>query len=411
MASTLAIILKGYPRLSETFISQEILALEQRGFNIFLFSLRKPTDATHHPITDEIKAAVNYLPEYLKNDIPRVFRAWKNVSTLPGYRDAVRAFRKDFKRDLSANRIRRFGQALVLAHEMPASVNHYYVHFIHTPASVTYYASLINKQSWSVSAHAKDIWTIPDWEIRTKLASAKWAVTCTASNVSHLATLAPDKKRVTLLYHGLDFNRFPENPLPPSKRDGSDLHDPVKILSVGRAVDKKGYDYLLTALANLPPRLHWRFIHIGGGELLDNLKSLAKKLNIEKNIEWRGGQPQTEVLAQYRQADLFVLPSKISSNGDRDGLPNVLMEAQSQCLACLSTEISGIPEIIEHEKTGWLIAQKDIEALSSALHKLITDPDKRHDMARTGFTRIKQDFSLERGIDLLAQKLTDSCAE
>ena len=406
MQPQVAIIIKGYPRLSETFIAQEIRALEQRGFSLCLFSLRHPTDAVSHPIHAEIKAAVTYLPEYIVNDIPRVFRAWRRVRSLPGYRQARQAFVRDLAHDFSINRMRRFAQALVLADEMPASVTHYYAHFMHTPASVTYYASLINRKPWSISAHAKDIWTIGDREKSTKIASAEWVVTCTSANAEHLKSLAMPADKITLLYHGLDFSRFSFDDRIPSRRNGSDKNDPVRLISVGRAVDKKGYDYLLEALAGLTPDLHWHFTHIGGGELLDSLQRKADALGLSDRISWLGALAQNEVLEYYRLADLFVLPSIVSANGDRDGLPNVLMEAQSQKLACLSTDISGIPELIRHTETGWLIAQKDCDALKTALQQLIGDPTLRASLAEAGLVRVRGFFSLHQGIDQLVEKLS-----
>lgn len=408
MPEQIAIILKGYPRLSETFIAQEIRALELRGFGLLLFSLRHPTDPASHPIHAEIKAPVVYLPEYVMDDIFRVIRSWWRVRGLPGYKKARRSFIKDLRRDCTANRMRRFAQALVLANEVPASVSLYYAHFMHTPSSVTYYASMINEVPWSISAHAKDIWTIDDWEKREKLESCKWLVTCTSANVKHLSALARDTGKVSLLYHGLDFKRFGKNTSVDSTRDGSSGDDPVQLVSVGRAVDKKGYDFLLDALAALPPELNWTFSHIGGGELMQKLQQQARELGLDNRINWLGALPQTEVLALYRQADLFVLPSRISTDGDRDGLPNVLMEAQSQRLACLSTNISGIPELIVHGQTGWLVPQQDSPALCEAMQKLISDPELRNGLAQAGFERVHEKFSLDAGIDQLVEKLHGS---
>ena len=403
---TLAIIVKGYPRLSETFIAQEIRALEQRGFRVCLFSLRRPYDPISHPIHAEIEAPINYLPEYVADDIPRVLRAWWKMRAQPGYRRAWRTFIRDLRRDFTPNRMRRFAQALVLAHETPASVNHYYAHFMHTPASVGYYASAIVQKPWSLSAHAKDIWTIQDWEKREKIADAAWVVTCTSANAKHLRALENRSGKVALLYHGLDFSRFPRNGSPIAYRNGSDPQDPVRLVSVGRAVDKKGYTGLLEALATLPGAIQWHFTHIGGGELLRALKARAQTLGLTQRISWCGSLPQTEVLAHYRHADLFVLPSRISANGDRDGLPNVLMEAQSQCLACLSTDISGIPELIEHTQTGWLVPQNDITALGTALRQLIETPTLRETLAKAGEKRVREQFSLEGCIGQLAEKLS-----
>ena len=279
---------------------------------------------------------------------------------------------------------------------------------MHTPTSVCLYASIINNQSFSISAHAKDIWTISAQELRSKLSACDWVVTCTAANAGYLAGLAAQPDKVTLLYHGLDFTRFDENTAAPARRDGSSEDDPVQLVSVGRAVDKKGYEVLLAALAALPSTLCWRFSHIGGGELLDSLQAEARDLGLDKRIEWLGALPQTEVLAQYREADLFVLPSKISDDGDRDGLPNVLMEAQSQRLACLSTRISGIPELIIHAETGWLVEQRNSVELASALQELITHPELRARLAQAGFERVRSEFSMQGGIDKLMKRLEPS---
>ncbi len=405
MPARLALVLKGYPRLSETFIAQEIRALEQRGFELCIVSLRRPYDPATHPIHDEIDAEVLYLPEYARDEVRRVLRALLWCLPRPGFYRALVVFVRDWLRDPTANRARRLAQALVMAHELPESVRHYYTHFMHTPASVSRYASLISGHSWSLSAHAKDIWTLPEWELREKLASAQWTVTCTRANRDYLASLAPASDRVALLYHGLDFERIAPRPASDSGRDGGDPAAPVRLLSVGRAVDKKGYALLLDALAGLPDGLHWRFTHIGRGELLKALKGQARELGIDDRVTWLGGRAQREVFAGYRDADLFVLPSRISADGDRDGLPNVLMEAQSQGLACLSTRLSGIQELIRHDDTGYLVAPDDPVALCEALERLIRDPALRARLARNGQACVTREFSMQCGIESLSARL------
>ena len=179
-----AIVVKGYPRLSETFIAKEILGLERRGLALRLFSMRRPTDRHVHPIHAEIRTPVVYLPEYLYRGPLRVFRSWLRMRHLPGYPAARSTWFKDLKRDPTPNRIRRFGQALVLAAEMPTETAAVYAHFLHTPASVARYAALIRGLPFAVSAHAKDIWTTPDWELEEKLADSAFAVTCTGAGHS-----------------------------------------------------------------------------------------------------------------------------------------------------------------------------------------------------------------------------------
>jgi glycosyltransferase involved in cell wall biosynthesis len=407
---SIGVVLKGYPRLSETFVAQELHALEERGLSLALFSLRRSTDAAAHPLHDEIRAPVTYLPEYLHHGPLRVFRAWRKARRLPGYRSALSAWRKDLWRDRTRNRARRFGQALVLASEMPADIVHLHAHFLHTPASVARYAAMLRGVGWSVSAHAKDIWTIPEWEKREKLATCTWATTCTACNATHLRELAPPARPVELVYHGIDTVRFPPPRSVRSIADGRDPRSPVTLLAVGRAVDKKGFDDLLQALATLPAEQHWQLLHIGDGPRRPMLEGMARELRLADRIRWLGPQLHGVVLDAYRTADIFVLPARIASDGDRDGLPNVLLEAQSQRVACVSTRMSGIPELIIDGVTGLLVAPRAPAELGAALSRLITDPSLRGALGDAGYTRTTTLFSLAGGADRLAQRFASCLA-
>jgi len=394
----LVVVLKGYPRLSETFIAQELLGLERAGIELVLVSLRHPTDTTRHAIHDEIKAPVMYLPEYLHEEPLRVMRAMLACLRKPGLVSACMAFFPDLRRDFTRNRVRRFGQAMVLASEWPHGGQWLYAHFIHTPASVAAYASCLSGIPWTVSAHAKDIWTSPDWELAGKLSSARWAVTCTRSGHAHLQSLARDASRVHLSYHGLDLERFPYVERDHCLRDGLQQDKPVTVLSVGRAVEKKGYDVLLRALAQLPVQLHWRFVHIGGGTELPRLKSLAESLAIDQRISWLGAVNQRDVLAQYRSADVFALACRITADGDRDGLPNVLVEAASQGLACVSTTISGIPELFEDKHNGLLVEPENPAAMAEALTQAISLPALRHKLGKTAQDQVRSTFDYHASI-------------
>ncbi len=412
-ARRIAVTVKGYPRLSETFIAQEILALESRGVPLEIWSLRHPTERAVHPMNRAIKARVAYLPEYLYEEPLRVLRGAFWSLPLKGFRPTLRAFWRDLKRDFTANRIRRLGQAFVMARELPEDVRHLHVHYLHTPASVVRYAALLTGRTWSFSAHAKDIWTTPDWEKREKMAESLWGVTCTAHGAENLQSLSPSADHVSLVYHGLDLSRFPAPPEARSARDGSDPMDPVRIVSVGRAVAKKGFGDLLQALAALPPDLHWRFAHVGGGDLLNVLKAQAQKAGIADKVAFLGPKAQPDVIALLREADIFVLPSKKAASGDRDGLPNVLMEAASQKLPVVATDFAGIPEFIRDGIEGRLVPPGDWEALSNALNLLIRDPEERRVLGEAAFERLRRDFSMEGGIDILESRfrsLTESCA-
>jgi glycosyltransferase involved in cell wall biosynthesis len=397
----IVIVLKGYPRLSETFIAQEILGLEKAGFDLALVALRRPTDTKRHPVHDEIRAPVLYLPEYLHEEPWRVIKAVLKTLPKPGFWTALGALARDFARDRTRNRIRRFGQGAVLAAELPEDAGWLHAHFIHTPASATAYASMMTKIPWTCSAHAKDIWTSPDWELAGKLADNRWTVTCTRTGYEHLKTLGGPTAHVHLSYHGLDLARFGHFDGERAARDGSDPADPVRIISVGRAVPKKGYDVLLKALSLLPPDIHWRFDHIGDGDIIKALKAQAAELGIAERINWRGALDQKEVLASYRASDLFALACRITPDGDRDGLPNVIVEACSQGLVCLSTDISGVPELLTNGENGLLVPSENAEALAGALERAIRDPATRHRLGQAAEHRVRSDFDFHTSISQL----------
>ena len=403
MTAPYVFVLKGYPRLSETFIAEEILGLERRGFDIRIVALRRPTDDRIHPVHRDIRAPVAYLPEYLHDAPLRVLGAWWRVRRRPGYGAARRQFLADLRRDPTRNRLRRFGQALVLADEMPGGAAHLHAHFIHTPASVVAYAALLAGLPWTCSAHAKDIWTSADWDLAGKLAAARWTVTCTRTGRDRLDALSPPDRPVRLNYHGLALDRFRPLPLLRPRRDGGAAGDPVRLLAVGRAVEKKGFDLLVEALARLPRDRHWRLVHVGGGPALAGLKARAAAAGIAERIAWLGPRDQAAVLQHYREADLFVLPCRVTGDGDRDGLPNVLVEAQSQGLACLSTEVGGVPELIEDGVNGRLVPPDDPRALADALGTLIGDPDRRRAFGRAGQQRVARDFDSAASLDALAR--------
>jgi glycosyltransferase involved in cell wall biosynthesis len=253
---------------------------------------------------------------------------------------------------------------------------------------------------WSFSAHAKDIWTTPAWELRRKIADAAWGVTCTRANLEYLRSLTDALGKVQLVYHGLDFSRFPPASNRTSQRGGR-----FTIVSVGRAVEKKGYADLLRALAKLAKHHNWRCEHVGGGALSRHLKDQAAGLGIADRIVWHGTQDRDFIFELLKRADLFVLPSRLARSGDRDGLPNVLMEAQAFAVPVLATDVSGIPELITHNKTGWLVPERDPNALADAMQNLIEDDALRLRLAKAGEKNVREKFSSEPGIDFVAAKL------
>lgn len=408
----LPVIVKGYPRLSETFIAQEILELERLGFAVEIWSLRQPTDGAVHMMHRQIRAPVHHLPEYLYQAPLRVLRGLGFALTQKGLASLLATFWRDLRRDFTPNRGRRLGQALVYARELAGDIRHSHVHYLHTPCSVVRYASILTGRTFSFSAHAKDIWTTEDWEKREKIADCVFGVTCTRDALAELQRLTPADApdRVGLVYHGLDLARFPDPPQRP-RRDGSDRADPVEIVTVGRAVAKKGFDDLLDALAQLEPALNWRLTHIGTGELRAALKAQAERLGLAARITFAGSKPQGEVIDALRAADLFVLPCREGDGGDRDGLPNVIMEAATQGLAILSTDFAGVPEFVTDGENGRLVRPRDVAGLTGALAQLIVDPVQRERLGQAARIRVETAFSFRAGVATIAERLRSAIAK
>jgi colanic acid/amylovoran biosynthesis glycosyltransferase len=397
------VVLKGYPRVSETFIAHELAALERRGLPLHIVSLRRPYDALTHPIHATIRATVTYLPEYLYEAPGRVLRGHaRALARAPRrYLRALGRWLRDVARDPTPNRGRRFGQAGVLAGELPPGAAHLHAHFLHTPASVARYAAAMSGLEYSLAGHAKDVWTTPDWELREKLTEARFAVTCTAAGHARLDTLAPG--RVELVYHGLDRGLFAAPSTFGSRRDGTDPRDPVRLLVVGRFQPKKGYPTLLDAVARVRPEV--RLTVVGYGPLEAVLRARADALGLTARVTWAGALDQPAVRALYRASDLLLLASEVTADGDRDGLPNVVVEALSQGLPVVATRAGAIPELVTDRTHGRLVPPGDACALAAAIEQLARDPDARHRMGAAGIQRVAAGWDLETGAERLHQLL------
>ena len=398
----LAVVVKGFPRLSETFIARELAALEARGIDFTLHALRHPgSDAAL--VDTQVHARPAYLPEYLHQEPLRVARAVAAVRCLPQFGAAWRAFRRDWPRDTGRARARRLGQACVLAQELPPTIRHIHAHFAHSPASVVRYAAMIRGISFSISAHAKDIWTAPDWELSEKIADATFIAVCNQAGAARLASLG-DQAKIHLIHHGLPR----ENLVAATRaqgRDGSDASAPVRIVCVARAVEKKGLRTLVSALALMPRNLAFELHHIGGGPMLAELKDRAKASGIDAKVTWLGSQPHARVIAELDAADLFVLPANVARDNDRDGIPNAILEAQGRSVAVLACNAGGISEAVEEGTTGRLVPPGDPEALATALAELIAKPAERGKLGAGGFANVRDRFAPETGYHRLAELL------
>ncbi len=405
----LAYILKGYPRISETFISNEILLLEELGFAMRLFSMRQPRETFSHASVARIRAPVDYLPTELLPDffrllVPNIFLAAKR----PGaFRTALDTARRGLSPGSELATLKHLLQAgyLTNTHLLPAgNVAQLHGHFAHSPTSVTMFASLLAGIPFSFTAHAKDIYTSDHDKLRRKMASAVFVATCTKKNREYLQALAPHcPTPVYCIYHGIDLDLFHR-----SGTTAGTTGDTFKILTVARLTEKKGLPTVYKALALLRDAgIRFRHTLIGDGDDKELILSLITSLGLAGHCRWLGTRTHAEVLEQYQHSDLFVLGCEIAKSGDRDGIPNVLVESLAMGVPALSTQVSAIPEILIDGQTGLTVPPGRPEAMAAAMRRILYDADLRRHLIDGGRQFVRENFDNRLWIRKLAAIFRD----
>ena len=421
----LAYLLKGYPRRSETFIASEIHRLEQLGVEVRLFVLKEADEDGHHPVVDRIHAVPRYLPDatslreapfpaWLRTNLPRFRPALARVARRhPG--GLARAAAAAAAQSIRARRsfwsaprklyVKELLRATALADALldEPEIRHLHAHFAHGTTTVAWLASTITGIPFSFTGHAKDIYAPslnPAGLLRRKLDAARFAITCTEANRRHLAGIAPSAA-VHRLYHGLnaDFTRLvAENGHAP-RREGR-----LRILAVGRLVPKKGFDVLVRACAAVAAEWDDVELVLAGesGEQEADLHALVDELDLGGRVRFRGALGQSELFAEYRRASVLCAPSRVLSDGDRDGIPNVLVEAMACGLPVVATGISGIPELVEDGVNGLLVAPDDADALAAAILRVAGDRALAARLGAAGRVTVAERFDGDRlAADLL----------
>jgi glycosyltransferase involved in cell wall biosynthesis len=385
-APRFAYLLKRFPRLSETFVLNEMLELQRQGIALRVYALADPLETQIHPEAARLRPQVIYLHHPQQR-----IRSWCRLvggAALQALQQPLGALRvvwalATVHRSLPS--LRHAIEGLWLARDLRRhGVEHLHAHFIHSPAAVAYLAFLSGGPPFSVTAHAKDLYTTLPRNLRIRAGAARFVITCTRSNAAHLAAIVPAAAHV--FYHGTDLQRFTP--------DRSRV-DPHRILSVGRLVPKKGFEDLVDALALLQKKgLRIRADVYGGGPLRDALEARAARLGLNGALNFHGARQQDEIVAAYRRAAVFVLAPVVTEDGDRDGIPNVLVEAMASGVPVVATRISGIPELITDGVDGLLVDERDPAALARAIERLRRDDVLAAQLGRAARHRVERDFDL-----------------
>ncbi|MCH9698928.1 MAG: glycosyltransferase, partial [Gammaproteobacteria bacterium] len=342
-------VVKTYPKISETFILQEILALQHRGYPLLIASLQKPTDSQQHPEVSEVTSPVIYLDRETCN-------AW-NIMICVAHclvNAPIRFFKTLVFVCSGQQTSITFLQSVCLAMQIRRNgIRHIHAHFASEPATVAVLVQQLTGTGFSISAHAKDIYLSTQTALKRKIARARFVVSCTQYNCDYLEQITEASTPIVCVYHGINMNRFTGRTN--RNKTLADSRAP-RILSVGRLREKKGFETLLSA-CQLLSRNGYRMQCdiVGYGPLHEQLESMIIRLNLKDIVTLKGQLNHSDLVTLYDDTDIFALPCQIGEDGDRDGIPNVLMEAMAFEIPVISTRISGIPELVEDHVSGLLI--------------------------------------------------------
>jgi glycosyltransferase involved in cell wall biosynthesis len=379
----LVVLVNGFPRLSETFVLHELLELERQGVRLHVIALRHPEETVVQEAARRLRAEVEYLPD-LSEAAPRLalrvahaaLLLRRPAAYLHGLAEVIAS------PDFSRTNLRR---SVLLAHRLvrlgtPAL----YVHFAHKPATLGRFAALLAGVPYALSAHAKDIWLTPPRELARKVRDAEVVLTCTAEGHRHLLELAAGRTPVSLAYHGVE--------VAARTRGDTGRQGPPVVLSVGRLVEKKGYDVLLRAAALVHRRgVDFRLRIVGEGIEWARLQRLVHEVGLTDRVAFLGPLSESEVRVEYERADAFALACRELENGDRDGIPNVLLEAMAHALPVVATSCAGVLEAVG-EESALLAAQDDPVTVAAHLERVLLDPALRERFGAAAQAQVRQRF-------------------
>jgi glycosyltransferase involved in cell wall biosynthesis len=398
-------LVRSWPRLSQTFIVNEVLALERRGVDLVVFSLVRSGELVVQPQVSEVRTAVRYLEDRkslrqlvgehvavcsagpVRYARTAIF-AWRRRDLAKGYATATTlgCFQYAVQVAAAIVRLRREGRA-------PA---HLHAHFAHDPALVALLVRRLTSLPYSFTAHARDLVQIPSSSLAARAAEATALVTCCQLNADYIASTVPGRlPAVRVIHHGVELDLFKPRPRPTVVPD-------VQILTVGRLVEKKGFPDLLRALGKLKAsgrRITCRVY--GDGPLLRPLAELRDSLGLADDVHFAGERSRETIIQALHSSDVFVLTPTVTEDGDRDGIPNVLVEAMACGLPVVSTSAGGISELVTHGENGFLTAPGDVTGIENHIATLLDSPKLRQQMGVAARLTVESSYDVNMAAERL----------
>lgn len=397
-----------YPVLTETFIDREIQQLIDSGVDLTILSIRPPNENLS-PVQRELSQRVTYV---MPVSVPQLVAALASAAfRRPGTFFGTLGWLLT-RRHAGASRFKTFVHfvtgvhvAWLLRHRRGI---HMHAHFVDRAATVALVASRLLDTGYSVTAHAREIYVEPAL-LPERIANSVFTATCTEYNRAHLARLVGPEvaDRIHLLYHGLNLDAYT------ALTDGRSAKDnPPLLLAVAQLWERKGLRYLIEACRHLRDAgQQVRCVIVGDGPLMSDLARLVADEGLEPSVTLAGWLSHPEVLDLYRRATLFVLPCIVTNDGDRDGIPNVILEAMAARVPVVSTGVSGIPEVIRDGETGLLVPERDPSAIATAVARLLGDRELTARITERAQQFVTSEFDLARNVEGLLERFEAASAE
>jgi glycosyltransferase involved in cell wall biosynthesis len=396
-------VMQKYPSLTLTFVYREVFALRAAGLQINTFSIWKPR---LDELSPEARALVDETFYLLPLNLPRFTAAHLRygLKRPRRYLGALAACLRG-KGVAWGRRLRALGHfllAVYLADEVERRrIQHLHAHFARNAATLALVVARLTRVTFSFTAHANDLFVSPTL-LSAKVKAARFVVAISDYNREVLQQLAPGLEtlsKIHVVHCGLDLRRFSRDGWAPDQRD-----QPPLILGVGRLVEKKGFEHLIRACKLLAHRGYaFRCMIIGQGPEAVRLKHQIEAEGLTATVQLVGAVVQEKLMHYFAQARIVTLPCVVARDGDQDGIPVTLMEAMALEIPVVSTPVSGIPELIEHEKTGLLVPAGDASALAGALARLLDDDDLCAELGRAGRAKVAAEFDIHANAQVLAR--------
>ncbi|BAY24257.1 group 1 glycosyl transferase [Calothrix sp. NIES-2100] len=395
----MAYILGTFPQLTQTFVNREITWVYKQNVDIHIFSLSQPKTIEIEEQSKHLISCVRYAPFFsgkiLKAQL--YFLSHSPQKYLTAFFKTI--WHNYHEPKILFQTLAIFPKSVYFAQQIEAlEIEHIHAHFITLAATAARITSDLLGISYSIHVHAVGLFKRNSHDVRRQLEHASRVVTISNYHRDYIAKLCPNinQNQIEVVYCSLETDRFQAI----SKQPSPKIH---RILSVGRLIEKKGFKYLIDACAEIAKLgLLFQCDIVGEGPLKESLQARIEQYNLQNCINLLGSLKPEQVLKKYQESDIFVLACVVANDGNRDGLPVVLIEAMSCELPVITTPVTGIVDLVEDQQNGLLVKEKDTVSLAVAIERLIKDENLCKYLGTNARSKVLKDFQIQNNAAKLA---------